>query len=372
MLFLYNPQDYVMGTAHYIDKDKGYILKDRTNGREKQIKGSSLLSRLYRERKSGGYTIENVNYGCKPFVYMDVPYEPACRLSYDLSSGKVENTTDMPWEAERPFNDLIILKSGALCLDFFMRMKSGLFEDNLEIVALSGLISVSVPKDYTFCKVILNNVEHKGCVLFFELILDIESETNQNHPYRYDIKYSLKSGICESNTGDRARLFTYPQLINNILSKDYTFSNELLFKGDSIFSNYHEGKLEYDGRVYGSSEAAYQSMKTNDLDLRNKFTTLSPDDAKKLGRKIEKTNKFRTDWDNARLSVMQGIVRERLRQDKIFAKALSRTSGRLLVEDTTGWCDQYWGRCNCPVCRGRGQNMLGRTLTRLRKDTFGD
>ena len=45
---------------------------------------------------------------------------------------------------------------------------------------------------------------------------------------------------------------------------------------------------------------------------------------------------------------------------------LLSTGESTLVEDTTGWHDNYWGICTCPKCYGIGLNKLDKALMEVR------
>ena len=146
---------------------------------------------------------------------------------------------------------------------------------------------------------------------------------------------------------------------------------DLRFKSSSIFSNYFECKINYDNRVYNSSEAVYQSMKTLDKNVRDKFINLSPDDAKYLGRQIQASSDLRSDWWRVQYRLMTDIVKTKFSQHPELFVELKKTAGYYLIEDTTGWHDRIWGKCYCHDCNGVGWNYLGSILTHLRLYLIG-
>lgn len=140
---------------------------------------------------------------------------------------------------------------------------------------------------------------------------------------------------------------------------------ELKFKGNSPFSNYYPCKVYFDGIVFLSSEAAYQSHKTNKEHIWKFFSNLSPDDSKALGRALI----IREDWEEIKYKLMYNVIACKFTQNPELLQLLLKTTGSYLVEDTTGWHDNIWGNCDCPVCRNiKGQNLLGRALTEFRED----
>lgn len=131
------------------------------------------------------------------------------------------------------------------------------------------------------------------------------------------------------------------------------------FRGNYQFlSNFYSAPLEYDGRKYLNSEAAFHSMKCLDSVSRDKFKNLNPSDAKRLGRSVI----LRTDWDSVKDSIMKEITRAKFEQNPDIAKLLIETGDCILIEGNW-WGDHYWG-----VCNGTGQNKLGKILMEIRTE----
>ena len=128
----------------------------------------------------------------------------------------------------------------------------------------------------------------------------------------------------------------------------------------------------YDNRIYDSSEAAYQSMKTLNPSIRNKFIGLTPDESKWLGRQIQASSELRKDWWKVQYKLMQEIVSAKFTQNPELLNELIKTKGYYLIEDTTGWHDRIWGKCYCGNCKGVGWNYLGSILTDFRIKNLGE
>ena len=109
--------------------------------------------------------------------------------------------------------------------------------------------------------------------------------------------------------------------------------------------------------TYHSAEAAFQSMKSLDDDERRKFTELTPVQAKRYGKKV----KLRPDWEDMKYDIMMAVVFEKFNQNPDIAIKLIETGDRPLIEGNT-WHDYYWG-----VCKGKGQNNLGKILMSTRR-----
>jgi hypothetical protein len=123
-------------------------------------------------------------------------------------------------------------------------------------------------------------------------------------------------------------------------------------------SNYFPCRVEWDGRVYGSAEAAYHSGKYSRAD-RDLFTKLDPDRARKLSR--VKPYDIPA-WETRQVPTMREVVWAKFSQNAELAEKLLATGDRYL-EETNWWGDKIWG-----VYRGEGQNLLGKIImeTRLR------
>jgi hypothetical protein len=131
------------------------------------------------------------------------------------------------------------------------------------------------------------------------------------------------------------------------------------FFGEYRFlSNFWPVVVEYEGIRYPSTEHAFQAAKTVDQDERRRIAVLpSPRDAKRAGRTVS----IRDDWDEIRIDVMLDLVRRKFRH-AYLREMLLATGDHELVEGND-WNDFYWG-----VCRGRGENNLGKILMRVRDE----
>lgn len=132
-----------------------------------------------------------------------------------------------------------------------------------------------------------------------------------------------------------------------------------VFDGEYTFlSNFYERQVVYQGLTYGSSEAAFQAQKTASAEERQVFTTLTPMQSKKMGRKIT----LRPDWEEVKTQVMYEIILAKFTQNTDLAEKLIATGDQELVEGNY-WKDTCWG-----VCNGVGENRLGKILMRVREE----
>ena len=78
---------------------------------------------------------------------------------------------------------------------------------------------------------------------------------------------------------------------------------------------------------------------------------------RKLGRKVT----LQAGWDSMRVAVMRELLRTKF-SDNVLRALLLETGHADLVEGNS-WQDVFWG-----VCRGKGENWLGRLLMEVRRE----
>lgn len=131
------------------------------------------------------------------------------------------------------------------------------------------------------------------------------------------------------------------------------------FRGKYYFlSNFFSAPIKFDGISYLNNEAAFQSMKCRNPKNRLFFSTLNPSHAKAAGRRAD----LRQDWEEVKDNIMYEIVKAKFKQNNELYMKLLQTEGCKLEEGNT-WNDTYWG-----VCNGRGKNMLGKILMKVRDE----
>ena len=87
-----------------------------------------------------------------------------------------------------------------------------------------------------------------------------------------------------------------------------------------------------------------------------KCINMTPAQAKRWGRKIP----LRPDWEEVKLDIMFELVYRKFGDHPELWDALRATGTQELVEGNW-WGDTFWG-----VCRGRGDNHLGKILMQVR------
>lgn len=131
------------------------------------------------------------------------------------------------------------------------------------------------------------------------------------------------------------------------------------FSGKHFFlSNFYSAPVHYEGLVYKSSEAAFQSAKTTDMSIRLKFTTVNPPKSKAMGGHLY----LRPNWEQIKNQVMEDCVRDKFTRNPDLAEKLLATGDEELIEGNY-WGDDYWG-----VCTSEGKNMLGKILMKVRDE----
>lgn len=136
------------------------------------------------------------------------------------------------------------------------------------------------------------------------------------------------------------------------------FRNEFFF-----LSNFYPADVVFEGIKYPSSEHAFAAAKTLDKYKRIEIArALTPDQAKSMGRRV----RLRKDWEEVKLSIMETIVRNKFEQNATICVKLLNTRDLELVENNY-WNDTFWG-----VCKGVGENNLGKILMKVRSEFRND
>ena len=132
-------------------------------------------------------------------------------------------------------------------------------------------------------------------------------------------------------------------------------------------SNFENCKIPYDGYIYHSVQCAYQAQKFKGTKLQEQrmksiFTKIESNEAKILGNMVN----LREDWEEVRDGIMEQLLRIKF-EDPYYKQMLLDTGNEELVEGTK-WHDLHFGRCNCPIHNGEGDNVLGNLLMKLREE----
>lgn len=130
------------------------------------------------------------------------------------------------------------------------------------------------------------------------------------------------------------------------------------FEGPHRFlSNFFHCIVIHDSETYKSVEHAYQAFKTLVPEQRQKiYDAATPGEAKRLGQKIT----LRSDWKDIRNDLMFELLVSKF-STPILKRALIDTGSAELIEGND-FNDTYWG-----VCNGKGENLLGHMLMKVRE-----
>lgn len=112
-------------------------------------------------------------------------------------------------------------------------------------------------------------------------------------------------------------------------------------------------KLNYQMLTFKCSEAAFQACKCPTE--AGKFTSIDGFEAKRLGKKVP----LRLDWETVKVPVMSKIVKAKFKQNPPLLEKLLNIPYDIVEENS--WGDTFWG-----VCKGEGENNLGRILMDIR------
>jgi len=125
-----------------------------------------------------------------------------------------------------------------------------------------------------------------------------------------------------------------------------------------FLSNFYPCTIYVDKKPFSSVEHAYQAYKTLDESARELIRkSKTPQEAKKLGRCVQ----IRPDWVDVRVPLMCSFLTQKF-ENPFLQHMLIETGDAQLVHNNS-WNDKFWG-----VCRGEGENWLGRLLMEIRSD----
>lgn len=139
------------------------------------------------------------------------------------------------------------------------------------------------------------------------------------------------------------------------------------FRGDFGFlSNFYESSIWYENERYASVEHAYQAAKSSDPETKKMIREAkTPGIAKRLGKSCQ----LAPDWESRSEKIMRDLIKLKFENPLLRAMLLATEDAELIECNT--WNDTRWG-----VCRGVGQNLLGKILmeerTAIRKEEMSD
>lgn len=123
-----------------------------------------------------------------------------------------------------------------------------------------------------------------------------------------------------------------------------------------FLSNYHICPCVVSNIKFISSEHAYMYQKSDNAVYREAIISCpTPKEAKRVGQTAE----LRRDWKVYRKTAMLIALNAKFK-NKDVAQLLIDT-GDSYLEETNTWNDTFWG-----VCKGVGENNLGKLLMKIR------
>ena len=134
----------------------------------------------------------------------------------------------------------------------------------------------------------------------------------------------------------------------------------LEFRGPTRWlSNFHVEEFEWQGKVYKTSEHAYQAAKASNVaDHEYVRSASTSSGAKNRGNRI----KLRSSWNDTRLDAMYSVLKAKFAQEKLIALRLVET-GDCHLEEGNAHGDVFWGTVD-----GKGENHLGKILMQIRQE----
>lgn len=162
----------------------------------------------------------------------------------------------------------------------------------------------------------------------------------------------------------------------------------------TFLSNFSPIEVTYSGKIFESTEHAYQAMKflpgalesvtESDIhsinhEISEKGFEVQKEDlpfiftregipagiSKRIANKLRRLGHVRVDWDEIKIFVMTDLLILKF-SDPTYYEKLNQTKSKYLIEGND-WGDTYWG-----AVEGRGRNMLGRLLMQIRETDISE
>jgi hypothetical protein len=139
-----------------------------------------------------------------------------------------------------------------------------------------------------------------------------------------------------------------------------SFSGVYRFLSNFWYSPVIDGNI-----IWPTVEHGYQWAKADFSDVPPqkveetllKYLALTPGQAKEWGQNV----KLVENWDEIKISVMRRLIKAKFKNPELRAKLLA-TGDQELIEGNW-WGDVFWG-----ICKGKGQNHLGKILMAERNE----
>jgi len=128
------------------------------------------------------------------------------------------------------------------------------------------------------------------------------------------------------------------------------------------FTNFSPHKVEYEGKIYPTSEHLFQAFKffKTRPDLAEHVRTVSSQPSQALSAARQFASEIRPDWLRFNITAMDSVLAQKFQQHPDIRRELLATGKAQLIEDSA--VDSFWG---CGADK-KGRNELGKALMRLR------
>lgn len=126
-------------------------------------------------------------------------------------------------------------------------------------------------------------------------------------------------------------------------------------------SNFWAAPIVYEDIVYPATENAYQAAKFLDENYKRRIASVGPAEAKRMGTSRTSRHPDHV-WHQMSLKVMYNVNLLKYTTHLDLQELLLDTYPQVLQEGNT-WGDTFWG-----VCKGKGENHLGKILMKVRHD----
>lgn len=125
-------------------------------------------------------------------------------------------------------------------------------------------------------------------------------------------------------------------------------------------SNFAQCSITLGDNVYPSVEHAFVSAKSNELTWKAKCCSgkYSAAEIKTLSRSV----KLIEGWDDKKLTIMEGILRQKYNQEPYRTKLLTIPKGTE-IEEGNRWKDSFWG---IDLVAKKGENHLGKLIMKIK------
>lgn len=130
-----------------------------------------------------------------------------------------------------------------------------------------------------------------------------------------------------------------------------------------VFDNFSSFQVQYKGKMYPTSEHAYQSSKfiNTNKELAEKIRNAkSAHEAYKIAQANK--DKIEENWDEKKIELMKDILHCKASQHEYVMRKILQSGDRVIIEDS--WRDNYWGWGE----DRKGKNMLGKLWMEVRKE----